>query len=106
MNGAPYRSIGGAVIADHGPIPLAHARRLAAFYASEALHWRGRDALTAGDACARRAAVLRQAVRAAETWRRAAGWTDPDAADGPLIRASGGRREPHATRRPRHREDR
>jgi hypothetical protein len=80
VKGAPFRSIGGAVIADHGSIPLAEARRLARFYASEALHWRC-------DTCGRRAHALREAVLATETWRGAAGWSDPDAADAPLIRA-------------------
>lgn len=81
MNNAPFRSIGGTVIADHGPIPLVAARNLAQFYASEALHWRGLGSQRAFEACVRRADVLRDAVAAAETWRRAAGWADPDAAD-------------------------
>lgn len=102
MKGAPYRSIGGAVIADHGPIPLAQARRLATFYAIEALHWREACAPCARDACAHRAEALREAVRSAETWRRAAGWADPDAADDPLIRAPGARRARRAIPRPRH----
>ena len=81
MNSAPFRSIGGTVLADHGPIPLGAARNLARFYASEALHWRGLGSQGAFEACVRRADVLRDAVAAAETWRRAAGWGDPDAAD-------------------------
>jgi hypothetical protein len=81
VKGAPFRPIGGAVIADHGPIPLAAARGLATFYASEALHWRALGSQGPFDACARRAAVLSDAVAAAEAWRRAAGWVDPDAAD-------------------------
>jgi hypothetical protein len=81
VNSAPFRSIGGTVIADHGPIPLVAARNLARFYASEALHWRDLDSPGAFEACTRRAAVLREAVAEAETWRRAAGWADPDAAD-------------------------
>lgn len=81
MKGAPFRSVGGAVIADHGPISLKTARRLARFYASEALHWRGLDSQEAFEACERRAGALRKAVAETETWRRAAGWADPDAAD-------------------------
>ena len=81
MNGAPFRSIGGAVVADHGPISLIAARNLAGFYASEALHWRDLGSQVAFEACARRADFLREAVVEAEAWRRAAGWTDPDAAD-------------------------
>ena len=81
MKGAPFRSIGGAVIADHGPIPLRTARNLARFYASEALHWRGLDSHEAFEACARRADVLWEAVAETESWRRAAGWADPDGAD-------------------------
>jgi hypothetical protein len=81
LKSAPFRPIGGAVIADHGPIPLSAARELARFYASEAVHWRARGVGTAFDACARRATVLNEAVAAAERWRRAAGWADPDAAD-------------------------
>ena len=81
MKGAPFQPIGGAVISDHGPIPLGAARDLARFYASEALHWRARGVAEAFDACARRAIVLSEAVAAAERWRRAAGWADPDAAD-------------------------
>lgn len=99
MKGAPFRSMGGAVIADHGPVPLAKARTLAHFYASEALLWRC-------EACGRRAEVLREAVLAAENWRRAAGWADPDVADAALIRAPGGRRGRHATPPPRRREGR
>ncbi len=34
---APFAHIGGAVIADHGPIALGEARALTAFYAAEAL---------------------------------------------------------------------
>jgi hypothetical protein len=75
------------VIADHGPLPLAAARALARFYASEALRWRDVGSRAASDGCARRSEVLREAVAAAEMWRRAAGWKDPDAADAPLIRA-------------------
>ena len=81
MNGAPFRAIGGVVFADHGPIPLAAARDLAAFYASEALRWRDVGSRDAFDACARRAAALQNAVAAAGRWRRAAGWADLDAAD-------------------------
>jgi hypothetical protein len=106
MNGAPFRAIGGAVVADHGPLSLAEARALARFYASEAGHWRDLDGRAASDACARRAGTLRDAVTAAEMWRRAAGWADPDAADDPLIRAPARRPERHATPPPRRRAGR
>jgi hypothetical protein len=87
VKGAPFRPIGGAVIADHGPIALVAARELARFYALEALHWRAHDGQGAFHACARRAIVLRDAVAAAEAWRRAAGWRNPDAADARLTGA-------------------
>jgi hypothetical protein len=78
---AIYRHIGGAVVADHGPIPLAAARDLVRFYALEA-----EACLTAGPEpmarlYAHRALTLRAAVETATQWRRAAGWRDPDAAD-------------------------
>jgi hypothetical protein len=79
MSGAPFRAIGGAVVSDHGAIALDEARSLAAFYASEAgaLHtgagWRR--------LAAERAQALALAAAAAEGWRRAAGWADPEAAD-------------------------
>lgn len=101
MKSAPFRAIGGAVVADHGPVPLALARRLGQFYASEALHWRSQDSRDAAEACGRRANVLREAVAATETWRRAAGWADPDAADAIVIRARGGHGADRATP-PRH----
>jgi len=76
----PFRHIGGAVIADHGPIPLAAARDLARFYAIEA---QAAAASSSGfaDLCQTRATVLDAAVRDAARWRRAAGWRDPDEAD-------------------------
>ncbi len=79
MSGAPFRAIGGAIISDHGAIALAEVRSLAAFYAREAKSpfagatWRR----LAGA----RARALERAAAEAEGWRRAAGWTDPEAAD-------------------------
>lgn len=77
MTGAPFRAIGGSVVADHGPIALADARALQTFYAGEADH--------AGETWTRRAVershALADAVKDAERWRRAAGWTNPDDAD-------------------------
>jgi hypothetical protein len=96
VKGAPFRAIGGAVVADHGPIPLAAARRLSLFYATEALHCRRQGHRDGAAVCASRAKALREAVAAAEVWRRAAGWADPDAADAPFIRGPGGRRAPRA----------
>ena len=81
MKSVPFRPIGGQVIAYHGPIPLAQARDLAGFYALEADHCAAAGALIAARTCSARAARLHEAVRETETWRRAAGWTNPDAAD-------------------------
>src|SRR5271155_5020414 len=68
VKGAPFRAIGGAVIADHGPIRLAEARRLSQFYAIEALHCRDQGSPDASALCGRRAQALREAVAAAEIW--------------------------------------
>jgi hypothetical protein len=81
MNGAPYRHIGGMVMADHGPLSLAGARALVAFYRAEARYSRALDDPATSRGCAVRADVLSRAVTAAEAWRRAAGWTEPEAAD-------------------------
>jgi hypothetical protein len=77
MNRGFFRHIGGAVIADHGLVTLAQARRLAAFYACQADFETGRTS----DECLHRAQALESAVAAAMTWRRASGWKDPDLAD-------------------------
>lgn len=106
MKGAPFRAIGGSVIADHGPIALAEARALARFYASEAVLWRDLGRRATAVACARRAMVLIEAAAAVETWRRAAGWAHPEAADSPLIGGRVGRRERRATPPPRRRAGR
>ncbi len=82
MKGAPFRHIGGALIADHGPLTLAQARGLAAFYREEAAQAAERGSPEGVRVCQRRAVALAESIRAAETWRRAAGWRDPDAADG------------------------
>lgn len=79
MTPANYRHIGGAVIADHGPITLAAARALTFFYRTEA----GCAAPAVSSECRRRARTLERAITAAFTWRRAAGWNDPDRADYP-----------------------
>ena len=81
MNRAPFSHIGGAVIADHGPIGLVETRKLASLYAAEA-----KSAAEAGAArwvslCAGRAIALAAAADAAARWRRAAGWADPRTAD-------------------------
>jgi hypothetical protein len=81
MTGARYRHIGGAVIADHGPISLAAARNMAQFYAGQSLEHGARGALRAAQECEARSRSLSEAVGAAISWRRAAGWTDPDMAD-------------------------
>ena len=82
MTGAPFAHIGGTVIADHGAIALASSRRLAGFYAAEARLAQGAGARRWGDLCAGRALALGAAADAAALWRRAAGWAEPDAADG------------------------
>jgi len=81
MNVAPYRHIGGTVIADHGPLSLAAARALERFYRAEADHRRALDDIATSRTCATRAHALSQAVAAAAAWRRAAGWSDPETAD-------------------------
>lgn len=81
MKDAPFAHIGGAVIADHGPVALAEAGDLVVFYAAEALRVAdGRWARI----CRRRAQALHDAAEEAALWRRAAGWADPRAADGRL----------------------
>ncbi len=81
MNHAPYRHIGGAVIADHGAIALAQARALIQFYEREARFNLRAGLAAAARLCRRRAAALNAALDAATLWRRAAGWRDPEAAD-------------------------
>jgi hypothetical protein len=78
LNIAHFRHIGGAVIADHGSLTLSAARALAALY----LHEAGLDPqAAAAEQCHHRAQSLIEAVTAAATWRRAAGWANPDMAD-------------------------
>ena len=83
MSGALHRHIGGAIIADHGPISLAAARDLVRFYALEAEICAERGATRVARLCARRALDLNAAIEAAALWRQAAGWRDPDRADRP-----------------------
>jgi hypothetical protein len=83
MKGVPYRHIGGAVVADHGPMRLAMARDLAGFYQSEGHRCRAAGARAPALVCAERSAALAEAVVQAEAWRRAAGWADPNDADRP-----------------------
>lgn len=82
MNGASFAHLGGAVVCDHGPLSLRDARSLAVFYADEADHCRAAGAIKAGLVCTARAAALSVAAVAAARWRRAAGWRNPEAADG------------------------
>ena len=84
LSDAAFAHVGGAVVSDHGPIPLAAARALAAFYAREAHACVAQDAQFAAGLCARRALALDRAAQDAARWRRAAGWRDPDKADRPL----------------------
>ncbi len=61
------RHLGGGLATEAGPVSLADARALAATL-------RGR------------LAEIEAAIGAAEQWRRAAGWSDCDAADRPPLR--------------------
>jgi hypothetical protein len=79
MTPPPFRAIGGAIVADHGTITLAAARALAVFYDREQARLRPGTRLAM--LCARRARALAGAADDATLWRRAAGWTDPEAAD-------------------------
>lgn len=81
MSPAGFRAIGGMVIADHGPLALAEARRLVAFYLLEGAHNLGSEHHGVAEACAARSVTLREAITSAEEWRRAAGWAEPDLAD-------------------------
>ena len=81
MTPPPFRHIGGAVIADHGPIGLTQARELAKLYALEAAHLAECDRIPWSRVCAARAEALNTAIVAACRWRRAAGWRDPDMAE-------------------------
>lgn len=81
MIGAPFRHIGGMVLADHGPLTLVAARDLAKFYQSEAQRWSLRKNGRSPCICEKRAVALLEAVEAARRWRRAAGWAAPEAAD-------------------------
>ena len=72
---------GGAVVCAKGALPLRRARQLERFCAdqgAQAAHenhpWRAASLLT-------NAQALKAAVTAAESWRRAAGWANPDHAD-------------------------
>jgi len=78
MSAAPFRAVGGAILADHGPIRLTDARALMVAYAREAAASGGRWR----DLCGGRAQALSAAVTEAMAWRRAAGWGDPEQADG------------------------
>jgi hypothetical protein len=75
------RHIGGAVIGDDGVIALGYVHALVKFYGLEALRARGEGQRRRAVLCARRALDLQEAATQAQRWRRAAGWTDPDAAD-------------------------
>ncbi len=77
MSVAPFRCVAGDILSDHGWLTLVDAEALARFYAAEA----ARQAGAAARVCAARAQALAAATRAARNWRRAAGWSDPEAAD-------------------------
>jgi hypothetical protein len=81
MTASPFRHIGGAIITDYGPIDLSTARNLSRFYQAEAA-----DPSIGADArirwiCLQRARLLDEAIKQAERWRWAAGWSAPNAAD-------------------------
>ena len=88
MTDALFAHVGGAVVCDHGPLPLVEARAMSITYAREAEYWFGAGAIEAGRACARRAIALCQTADEAARWRRAAGWRDPEMADTPLTTLS------------------
>ena len=79
MNEAPFRAVGGVVLADHGVIALAKARALARFYAREVAALPATS--TAARICILRRDALDRAAREVGLWRGAAGWAEPDAAD-------------------------
>jgi len=78
VSAAPFRALGGVILADHGPIHLAEARALMVVYMREA----GANQGGWRDLCVARAQALAAAVIHATEWRRAAGWGDPEQADG------------------------
>jgi hypothetical protein len=79
LNAARIAHIGGAIVTDRGPITLAEARSLEAFYSAEAAFCAGRE--TSRALCAERAAAFAAVTDAAVRWRRAAGWIAPEDAD-------------------------
>jgi hypothetical protein len=79
------------VIADHGPLALLAAAQLALFYLREGLDGARRGEHAAASTCGERALALTAAVDAAVEWRRAAGWSDPFAADGLTLGGQGPR---------------
>jgi hypothetical protein len=81
MKVAPFRHIGGAVIADHGPLSLAAAEASKRFYAEEASAYGQVGALRFARLCVARRDALGEAIAEASRWRRAAGWADPNQAD-------------------------
>jgi hypothetical protein len=83
MKGAPYRHIGGMVIADLGPLTLLAAADLALFYLREGLGALAHRERAAASACGERVLALTTAIDGAIQWRGAAGWKDPFAADRP-----------------------
>ncbi len=89
MKGAPYRHIGGMVIADHGPLALSAAAELALFYLREGLDGLAHGERAAVSTCGERLLALTSAVDAAMEWRCAAGWKDPFAADGRAVGSRG-----------------
>jgi hypothetical protein len=95
VNRAPIRHLGGHIMTDHGPLSLAAARGLAAFYRQESKACRAAGAVAWETSCENRAEDLERAVAEAALWRRAAGWGDPDAADAaPLVHRAGDLRAP------------
>jgi hypothetical protein len=90
VKGAPYRHIGGMVVADHGPLPLRAAAELALFYVREGLQGLEARERAVASVCGERILALTRAVDAAAQWRRAAGWEDPFAADGRAPGRAGG----------------
>ncbi|MGH6991967.1 MAG: hypothetical protein ACRED8_10590 [Caulobacteraceae bacterium] len=73
-----FSACGGAILSDAGALSLREARALAGFYAREA---EAAGASAWVERCAGRAKALERAIAVASSWRKAAGWADPEAAD-------------------------
>ena len=79
MKDRRFRHIGGAIVSDCGAIPIAAARTLCRLYQKQGeMHARA-DA--EGERYNTQVRSLDRVITEAAIWRRAAGWSDPEAAD-------------------------